>query len=145
MRRAQPGFIFFAAGIQRTNRCGSAKNAFRSRSEPLACAAPRGRANRDTNRGHPTPICGSSDPHDSDGTPRRNAVTLGMGVLPVSLSDEIDRTLLARVNEARELYALEPTHQNCEARNRAFRQFADWVLRGRLPDDPQSTPCHDFD
>jgi hypothetical protein len=58
-----------------------------------------------------------------------------MVLVPVRLSDEIDRTLLARVNEARDRYLLDRTPENYEAHHRAFRQFADWVLRGQLPED----------
>jgi hypothetical protein len=59
-----------------------------------------------------------------------------MVLVPVHLSDQIDRTLLARVNEARDRHSMEPTPDNYEAHRRAFQQFADWVLPGQLPDDP---------
>jgi hypothetical protein len=58
-----------------------------------------------------------------------------MVLVPVHLSDQIDSTLLARVNEARDRYSLEPTPDNYDAHRRAFQQFADWVLRGQLPED----------
>ena len=56
-----------------------------------------------------------------------------MVVVPVHLSDEIDRTLMARVKEARDRYLLAPTPENYEAHHRAVRQLADWVMRGQLP------------
>jgi hypothetical protein len=68
-----------------------------------------------------------------------------MVVVPARLSDEIDRTLMARLKEARDRYSLEPTPENYEAHHRAFRQFADWVLRGQLPDDSAVRPRSDLD
>jgi hypothetical protein len=49
------------------------------------------------------------------------------------------------VNEARDRYSLEPTPENQEVHRRAFQQFADWVLRGELPDDFAERPRHDLD
>jgi hypothetical protein len=68
-----------------------------------------------------------------------------MVVVPIHLSDEIDRTLMARVKEARDRYSLEPTPENQEAHRRAFQQFADWVMRGQLPDDSAVQPRRDLD
>jgi hypothetical protein len=69
-----------------------------------------------------------------------------MVLVPVHLSDEMDRTLMARVNEARDRYLLDRTPENQEAHNRELRQFADWVLRGREPEESAAPrPRRDFD
>jgi len=53
-------------------------------------------------------------------------------------SDYLDDLLLAVLKEASVRFELAPTPETRTAHEQAFRAFADWVLRGKLPEGPQS-------
>jgi hypothetical protein len=57
------------------------------------------------------------------------------------LGEQTDNTLLGKLEETRTRYRANPTVETHEAYRQAFRIFANWIIRGELPDnsEPAST------
>jgi hypothetical protein len=53
--------------------------------------------------------------------------------------DTMDDALWVKVDESRRRYKRDPTPENRDAYRRAFKAFADWVLRGKKPDGQPAT------
>jgi len=56
----------------------------------------------------------------------------------IPTSGAIGDDLGSKVTESRKRFEQDPTPENRTAHQRAVKAFADFVLRGRLPDDPDS-------
>jgi hypothetical protein len=61
----------------------------------------------------------------------------GCSSVQVRMGDQFDDALCARVDESWERYAQDPTPENHAAYRRALLTFADWIMRGKLPEDFQ--------